>query len=233
MTFIGVLLIAAAVAVMVATPELSAMLRRHFEQRLSDTLDTPVTIERVRLHPLRARLEIENIRVLNPPAFEAEPAIVVGRVTAQTDWPTLFKREARLRRVELHQTQWSIRHALGSGVNLVVLARQAQTRAAARKAQTGGGAAPGGETGAGRRVVIDELVLLRSAATLQSNLIPGGKLNVQLEPLAVNAVGEQPVSGAQVTAMLLRSVLFELATLNGVVRPLARVLRGQAEEITP
>ncbi len=231
MTFIGVLLIAAAVLVMVATPELSAMLRRHFEQRLSDTLDTPVTIERVRVQPLRARLEIENIRVLNPPGFEAEPAIVVGRVSAQSDWPTLFKREPRLRRVELHQTQWSVRHAIGSGVNLVVLARQAQTKAAARKA--GADPAPPGRAEDARRVVVDELVLMRSEATLQSNLIPGGKLTVQLEPLAVSAVGEQPVSTAQVTAMLLRSVIIELATLNGVVRPLARILRGQAEEIAP
>ena len=87
------------------------LLRRPVEQKLSALLGLPVTIERIRLSPIRGTLDIYGVNVGTP----ASPLLTIARVRADIALTRALRREVILRSLTIERPILAIkRHADGT-----------------------------------------------------------------------------------------------------------------------
>jgi len=87
-------------------------------QVVSFVLDSPTTVERVRLNSEEQLLELNNLKIANPKGFDGDTAIFVENVRVQADPKLLFSDEPVVRVVGVTGASVNSEANLGRGFNL-------------------------------------------------------------------------------------------------------------------
>jgi len=218
---VGAILILAAVAALLLMTRGETYATDLVAGALTRAAKTEVRIDSVSLAPLRQTLTVEGLTLMNPPTFKAKPAIEVERLALQVDLRTLFSRSPRIERVVVDGAHVHIRYKLAKGTNLAALAALADEAGQAGEA--------GGKE---RSFTIDEFTCENAKVSLSANLIPASSVSFALPPFSLSGdVGNRPLTTGEVTALFLRTILHETLTVKGLLRPVAKLIRGEVRGI--
>ena len=227
-TAVGVGLILVAVAALLAAMRLDTLAQAAVVRHVSQAYLTEVTVDGVQVAPLRQTIKIEGLTVFNPPTFKKGPALHFDRVVLGIDAKSLLSDRPTIRQVAIEGGRVNLRYELGKGSNLGRLAKNA--------AQAAGGAADeGGEVPvqeAPTRVWVDEVVCRGFEVGASSNLVPFVSASMNLARFTLPEVSEgKPVSAPHIASVLLRSVMKEIVTLKGLLRPVGSLLRREIDDL--
>ncbi len=226
----GILLILVAVLLILAATQLKTVVRSGIEKSLSIAFLTDVTVQDVDIKLHEGHIEIHNLVVNNPASFRAGPAMEFGTVIADVELKTLFSRTPTITRVVVKDAYVNLRHELAEGANLLMLARHAG-RFSKSEGNGEDGSATAAPDGSGREYIIKELYCETTTVAMSSNIIPKSGLKVEVEPFTLTGISqERPVSTAEISAIFIRSLIKQTLSTKGLLRPIADMLRGEAEE---
>lgn len=225
----GILLILIAVALILAVTQVKTVARSGIERSLSLAFLTDVTTGNVDVALHTGHIEIHNLVVGNPASFRTGSAMEFETVIVEVDLKTLFSRTPTIDRVVLKRPHINLRHELTEGTNLTMLARHASrfsTDANAAEAKH----RPVTDA-PGTRFIIKELICEEATVAMSSNLIPRSGLKVEVAPFTLTDISnDQPVSAAEVSAIFIRSLIQQTLGTQGLLRPIADLLRGETAE---
>jgi hypothetical protein len=220
----GMLLIALSLGVIVLAGPIEQAAKNRLETRLSYIFESHVSIGALHLKPLQRGAVLTDLIVSNPPGFHRVPAMHFRTIRFSFELQTLFSAKPVLDTVLLEDAEIHLRHEVGRGTNLVTLARSARTAADS----------DAGRKEAGRKLFIRELSSVRGKVHVGTNLVPIGQLPLDLSDFTIRDIGSgQPVSTSELVAIFTRSLIWEIVTFKGLLRPLADNLRDELDRLFP
>ncbi len=218
---IGGILILIALALLLLATRMDDVAKTALEKRLSEVCMSDVTIESVRVNPVHQCLEIHRIALLNPPAFRAGPALKFERILVRFDLASLLSRQIMISTIALEGGDLYLRYELGEGTNLGMLAENA-----AHVANEEAGNAPSQE------LVVQELTCQPAHVHVSTNLVPFSSASMRLSKFKLPEVSEgKAITVPRTTSILLRSVIMEVVTLKGLLRPVGNLLKREIEDL--
>ena len=222
MISVGLTLLAVAIGAIVFSTQLEGMLRTAAEDHLGYLFETDVHVEAIRIAPVRKGVKVLGLTLQNPPSFKEGAAIYCERLLVLPQFRSLFSREPVIREVALEGLKVNVRHEVGEGTNLGYLAKRARSLAETQD--------EGEEGSNGRLFRVRQFTSTGARMKVSSNMVPGVPLTVKVEPFVVEELTEgEPVTPAKLSAVFLRSLVLEVVTLKGFLRPVARALRKEVE----
>ena len=218
----GLLLVLVGVVIVLSLLQAHTVWKPGLEKTLSHALQTEVTVESLTVSLLNHVVEVRGLVIPNPEGFREGPAMTFDRILIDYDPTSLLMGTMQVKQMTLEGTELHIRHELRDGINLRRLAKNA-----ARLGEQPDADAP---EGAGRRFVIRELRCEETDVDLSANMIPGASVSVTIEPFKLENVGsEDPVTTAELSVVVIRSLLRELLDLRGLAQPVVELLKPGAE----
>lgn len=181
--------------------------------RLSAIFGSDVEVAAVRFRPFSRTVEIRGLTVWNPPGFRRDPAIAAGRVAMRAGWPGLNPFTVAIDELVIDDLEIHLRHEPLRGLNLTALKGNADaaTGAVARRAWNW---------------EVREIRGDGARVTLASGLLPAGAVPMRLARFRFTGFGtEHPLEAPELAGLVVRSLLLEILTLKGLLRPVADVIR--------
>jgi hypothetical protein len=222
MTGTGLVLIAIAVGGLLLAPKLEAPARHHLEEQLSNLFGSQVEIEALKVNLLHKELDLVGLTVFSPKAFKDAPAVQCSHVRVRPKLSSLFSYEPKLRRIVLEDTVVNLRYEVGQGSNLGALSQHATDMANAQAAK--------GDDEKDRVFMVEDLITQDTRLKLSSNVLPVLSIPLTVSPFQFKVIsGGKSASMARVSAAFMRSVITEVITLKGVLRPIQKILRKELE----
>ncbi len=216
MIVVGLVLIGISVGAVVITTQMEDRICDRLAARLARDFGTEVSLEEVRLVPWRRGVELIGLTIANPPQFKEGHALRFERILVQPVLRTLFSDTLTLSRVVLEGAEVNLRYELGDGTNLGRLGRQAADRAATNPE--------------GRHVRVRECRCEGAKVRLKANLLPTPAVPIKIAPFTMKELDEdRPVSTPKLAAVFVESLVLEIVTLKGLLRPVGNLLRKEAD----
>lgn len=214
MISVGLLLIGIAVAAIVFREQAAGLARARIARKVSHVFGTEADLARISVAPLKRALVLHELVVNNPPEFKAGNAVRCRRLSLVPDWRTVFQQTLTIHEMRLEGTEIGLRYETGRGTNLGRLAQHALDLA---------------ETDPpGRRLRVERLVCEEARLRLDSNLTPKSPIPLRLAAFDVeNLEKGEGISAAKLSSILMRSLVLEVVTLKGLLRPVAGLLREE------
>lgn len=222
MNFVGTVLIATAVLVIIFSSRIEEGLKKEAETRLSRTLNTQVTIEVLEIALLRKSFELKGITILNPEGFKVGQAVEIPRITVQVNLFSIFRPVVIVDEVTVRDAYLDLRYELGRGTNLGKILEASN---APREKPTGLLA----------RIFLDKQLAVSRLS------VSGAKVHVKtLLPIPSDATLEvpafvveeseegEPVTGAQIVPVLIRNVIAQALNTTGLLKPIRDLLNLKA-----
>ena len=216
---IGVILILIGLGAALLAVQGGPMLKEDVEEALSGAFGTKFTIESVRVTPFPGVLEITGLAVINAEPFKAKEAIRFGRIVIDFKPRTLLSRTPTISCITFDETEVYLRYKVTKGTNLTHLATRAVQRSEEAKGDEG------------RRFIIEEVRCDGAKLKFSGMLSPLAPANMEVAPFSFENPSDEPVTTGQVTAIFMRSLLMEVVTLKGLLRPVGRTMRNETEEL--
>jgi len=220
---VGTVLILIAVACVLLMTEADSFFKELIEGAMSYAVNGEVHLDRLRVLPLQESIEIQDLRLHNPPEFKDKEALRIGRVLVEFEGKTLFSRAPIIRRVLLEEAEINLRYKLGKGTNLGALAK-----AAAERSGMDDSDAP---ASARRMFEIRELRCENAKISLSANVVPLLSPGVNLASFKLNDFGDRPVRTGEIISIFLRTVLKETLTLKGLLNPVVSLVHKEVDEL--
>lgn len=219
MTVTGLVLIGIAVIFILAATQLDRNATGALEQGLSYVYQSKVEVEDVRVALAEGALDVNKIRIMNPPEFKEGPAIDIERVRVSIDWPSLFSETPRLTGIEVLNPHVFVHYKAGSGTNIGALIDSASRFEARRKDSDT-------PLGTRRRFVIDQLESEGGAIQVSTNLLPVASPEVNVASFTIEDVaGNKPLNVGDMGVLLLRSLFTRGMTPDGMLGPITDRLK--------
>jgi hypothetical protein len=225
MIAVGLFLISIAVALVLLAKPAGGYGKSYLEQQLGHVFGTDAHIEKIQVIPVKRGIELRGVSLDNPPEFKAGSAITLESVFVRPDLRTLFSPIIRIQEIRIANTEAKLQFNPGEGTNLGQLSRHAADLAAA--AQN-----PENKSPVSRKLQIDTLTCNGAKITVRSIATAGIPVDFRVEPFTLKNLGDgDAVSFAKASSITLRSLLMETITINGLLRPVVDLLRGETEQI--
>lgn len=242
-TLVLLVLLAILAAAVLGATALQHAAREWLAEGLGEVYGVPVTIEDSWLVPHEGRLEITNLELANPEAYEPGTALRFGRITAHFDPWSLLSDPIVVHEVTLSGLAGHGRIKMPEGLSLLALAEHAEETAAGAPGGNGAGGPDDGESPADspdapvlrrRTYLVEKLVVADGQLSFSAKLLPVGPLDIELEPFETDALASGGAKRfGEVAGGILRQVLARGVTLEGALRPLAGVFRDGSEDKEP
>lgn len=220
LTAVGLVLISIGVVVIVLGLQAEKALKAGMERTLTHVFQAPVTIEDVNLSLADPAVHIKGIELANPDGFREDHALRFEVVEVRFNAASLLSRAPEITEVKLLGGHVNLRHELGEGTNLQCLIASAR-----RLPQH---ASVTGPQGAKRAFRIDSLFCDGAKIDLSADMVPGGKLPINVPPFSLSDVdGENPMTTAEIGVLTIRTLMKQAVSLQGVLRPVAEMLEQE------
>lgn len=227
LTLLGLVLVAAGVgAILLLGPGQKAC-KKPIEENLTRAMGAPATIESVSLAPWRQQMELRGLVVSNPQGFKEGPAMQFDRIIVTVDLRSLLSKTPTVESAVLQGGRVFLRYEVGKGTNLQRLAENAAQANSTDEGQKEGSA---GFFDFRKEFVIKDLSLEEAHVELSSNLLPLSSVELDLVSFSLHDVSkDKPVNTADLTVVVLRSLLKEVVTLKGILAPIAEAVGKEVE----
>lgn len=219
MTLVGLVLIGLGLLGIFAATQLDKSATTFMQAGLEYVYQTDVEVDDVHVALANPAIEIEGIRIMNPPPFkEGEPALSMDTVRVLIDVPSLFSRAPTLPSVEVTNPQVTVRYRVGGGTNIGQLLASAD-RFEQRRDDS--------ETpfGARRRFRVGSLDSEGGTMQFTTNILPVSSPNLNIDSFEIENLEDDPLNIGQIGALLLRGVFTRGLTADGVLDPIADKVR--------
>ncbi|HIJ66316.1 MAG TPA: AsmA family protein [Candidatus Hydrogenedentes bacterium] len=215
----GVLILVAVCALLLGT-HTARFVKPTIERHLSDAFGSETTIEGVSFSPVRRTLEIQGLAVANPEPFKKGHAVRFGRIVVECRLNSLLSETPTLERLLLEDGEIHLRYKLAKGTNLGILAQRA-AKAAEPQDREGVRKSP-------RSFRIEELVCKDAKVQLSSNIIPSPPVSLNVVSFTRNDLSkEKPLTTTQIAAIAARSLLTEVVTVKGILKPVLTHIKDE------
>ncbi len=210
MTILGLTLILIGVGGVFGLSQSGRFVKGTVETELEAILSTEVEIAEMRVLPLRGAIEVTGLEVMNPDAFKKGPALKCERIVIRLDPTTVFSKVRVIEELSLEGMEIRYRVEIGEGTNIGRLATAAE--AAGENEPSG--------------FVVKSLRCDDAEVHLSTNAIPLTSAGMSLVSIHLKDLNEsRAVSAGALTSILLRSLLGEIVTLNGLLDPIANPVK--------
>lgn len=220
MIAVGLALIGLTLAAIVFSIRFEDVLRAEAQDRLSHILGVDVTLESIRLAPVHKGVKIMGLTVENPPSFKQGSAVVCERVVIMPQLRSVFSRTPTIKKIVMEGTRVNLRYEVGEGTNLGHLSKQARNLAETQ----------GGKTGwfGARQIRVREFTCSGAKMQIRSMLTAEVPISLNIAPFTIEELSEDtPVSPAKLSSIVLRSLVMEVITLKGLLRPVKNLLEKE------
>jgi len=218
MTGIGLALIGIAVAILAFSTTLERLAGRQLAERVRATSGVNVMLDAIRISPLQASLRLEGVKVENPEEWGKGTALELSAVRIRPDWKTLFSQTPTIREIRLEGAEAHLDYGLRRGTNIGAIIR------AAAGAQPSESPVPQEETNP-KRVRLERLVV--DGGTVKLAKVP---MPIKVEPFELDMSGEgEALTGRRIAAVILRSLMTQVLTVNGLLNPVRNALVNDLE----
>jgi len=209
---VGGLLILAGVGALMLGTHTARFVEPAIERHLTEAFGTATTIDGISFSPLKKSFEITGLAVANPPPFKKGHAVRFDRIVVECRLDSLLSDTPTLKRVTLENGEVHVRYKVASGTNLGMLAKRAADFAESQHAAH--------QDKAPRTFVIEELECKDAKVKLSSAIIPSPPVTLNLVSFKRNDFSkENPMTTPQVAAIAVRSLLTEIVTVKGILKP--------------
>jgi hypothetical protein len=220
MTILGLTLILIGVGAVFAVSQSGRVAKGFVETELKEILSTEVEIADMRVLPFRRAIELTGLRVMNPEGFKEGKAFQCERILILVDLTAVFSDVHIIEELSLEGMEIRYRVEVGEGTNIGRLAKAAQA--------AGEDEAPG--------FIVKSVRCDDAEVHLSTNVIPLSSAGMNLASIHLEDLNDShAISAGEVTSILLRSLLNEIVTLDGlldpVVNPLVRELKELKEKL--
>jgi hypothetical protein len=206
MTILGLTLILIGVGGVFGLSQSGRFVKGTVETKLEAILSTEVEIAEMRVLPLRGAIELTGLQVMNPDSFKKGPALKCERILIRLDPTTVFSKERVIEELSLEGMEIRYRVEIGEGTNIGRLATAAEAI---------GENEPSG-------FVVKSLRCEDAEVHLSTNVVPLSSAGMNLVSIHLKDLNElRAVSAGALTSILLRSLLGEIVTLDGLLDPIA------------
>ena len=189
------------------------------------TVDTQ--IESLSVQPLKHTLVLNGLKVANPPDFEEGPAMLLEQVYVEVDPATLFSATPVIQRILVENGDVYLRYKPGTGTNLGCLAERASNRK--ENEAPAKWRIPWGRE---RRFIVGEFRCSGARITLSKNPLAKSWLNLQVAPFSVQLTEGDHFTSGDIGSVFVRSMVGEVLTLKGLLRPVAKRLKEELQGMT-
>lgn len=217
-TMVGLVLIALALLGIFAATQLDKSATAFMQTGLEYVYLTEVEVDDVHVSLANPAMEIEGIRIMNPPSFKQEPAITIEKVRVLIDVPSLFSSTPTLPSVEVLNPQITVRYRMGEGTNIGQLLKNADRFESRRDASDT-------PFGARRRFRVGTLDSEGGTMQFSTNVLPVSTPELKISAFEIEDLENDPLNIGQIGALLLRGVFTRGITVNGVFDPIADKVR--------
>ncbi len=218
MTLTGLVLIGLALLGIFAATQLDKSAATFLQSGLKYVFQTSVEIDDVHVALANPAIEIEGIRIMNPPEFKGEPAVTMESVRVVIDVPSLFSKAPTLPAVEVLNPEVTVRYRVGGGTNIGALLASAD-RFEARRDES---AAP---MGVRRRFRVGTLESEGGTMQFTTNILPVSTPELNIGSFDIENLSDDPLNVGQIGSLLLRGVFTRGITADGVMDPIADKIR--------
>ena len=216
MTILGLTLILIGVGGVFGLSQSGRFAKGFVETELEEILSTEVEIGGMRVLPFRRAIELTGLRVMNPEGFNEGDALSCERIQILLDPTTVFSEVRVIEELSLEGMEIRYRVQVGEGINIGRLAKAAETAAEDQRS----------------RFVVKSLRCEDAEVHLSTNIIPLASVGVNLVSLHLEDLNEsRAISAGALTSILLRSLLGEIVTLDGLLDPIANPLMRELKEL--
>ena len=182
---------------------------RVLEKHLSRVSGVAVEIDRIRPKPFSGALEIVGLRFMQPAEYGEGAVLAFETVEVYPEWLRCFMRPSPIKLLRF--TGGRIHLVIGGegGNNLKQIAQTAA-----------------GQDGGAGSLAVGKCLVGESSLKISTKLVPAPLPALTLAPFEIKAFSEQGgVSPAKSIEILLKSVLIEILSVKGLIKPVAENLR--------
>jgi len=195
------------------------------ERVVSRVLDAPTRVGDFKWDPENQRLDLMDVHIGNPEGFSEDDAIVVKKVSLESDLKSLLSDEPDIRVIDVGSITVNAETALGKGNNLKKLMDNAK-----RVQPRGGKGLQGALRGDGdqKRWKIEKAKLDASTVNISTALLSAQKQSREFGPFEMSFVGEDGsgLPASQILGRVMERLLQE-TNLGGVSEsPIGGILGG-------
>ena len=218
MTLTGLVLIGLALIGIFAATQLDKSATAFLQTGLKYVYQTEVEVDDVHVALANPAIEIEGIRIMNPPEFKQEPAFTMDKVRVLIDVPSLFSAAPTLPAVEVTNPQVTVRYRVGEGTNIGQLLASADRFEARRDAS----ATP---FGVRRRFRVGSLDSEGGTMQFTTNVLPVSTPDLNIGSFDIENLEDDPMNVGQIGALLLRGAFTRGLSPDGMLDPIADKVR--------
>ncbi|MBI4557974.1 MAG: hypothetical protein HY706_10365 [Candidatus Hydrogenedentes bacterium] len=219
---LGLFLVLFALAGLLLMMQADAVLKARVEHTLSRVYGTKCSVARLEIRPWTGQFIAHNVEIANPAPFPEGTAVRLGHVSVHCDLLTLLSATPTVSEARVSDATVALRYQVGSGTNLLTLARRADELAGADSSTP--------LRRARRKWLIKDLRCENTTVNLSTNLIPMSSLELEVAPFTVNNVGDhRALTTAQIGAIFIRNLLNETVSVKGLLRPIVEALRNETD----
>lgn len=219
LTSLGMVLILTGVGSILLLTQVERYFTRVIEEVMEETFDTAASIDSISIDPGKRSLLIHDFALANPQGFKEGPALESEVVRIQFDLPSLITDEPIVELISFEGMDVYYRYEFAQGSNLKKTAKVVIKRLEAYESSD-------------RRFVVKTLRIDGAKVHFSTNLIPKASANLNVVHLELTDLQEaEPLTTADLTSILLRSLLKEIVTMKGLMSPVLRALKNDIDEM--
>ena len=218
---IGLTLILIGVSAFVASAYFEQIIMQKVEDAVSATFASRATVDSVAISPINRSLELRGFTLANPATYKAGTAIECETIELRFQPKTLFTDSPVIRSVRFINTDVHYRHKVGRGSNI----KELSDRAAQSAALAGPDAYP--------KLVVESVHCEDARIHFSTNAVPFADVGMNLVDVHLIKLQSQEISSTRtVASVFLRSLAKEIATLKGLLNPVADEVRQGISSIS-
>jgi hypothetical protein len=218
MTAAGLVLIGLGLLGIFLATQLDKSAATFLQAGLEYVYQTKVEVDDVHVALANPAIELEGVRIMNPPPYKEEPGFTMDTVRVGIDVPSLFTRTPKLPEIEVANPVVTVRYRVGEGTNIGQLLGSAQ-RFEARRTDS--------DTpfGARRRFEVGKLTSTGGTIQFTTNVLPVSSPDLNVDAFEIENLKDDPLNVGQIGAYLLRGVFTRGITAEGVLDPISERIR--------
>lgn len=182
----GAVVVALVVVVLaVVYMQRNAIVKKAIEEVGTYVVMAPVTVEKVKLEPLRGEVELFGLHVGNPEGYKTKEAMSVGRVHVKVDMQSLGSDVMRINLIQVEEPHITVEQGFSSS-NLKQLGENAQRLSSGEEEP-----ATEEEQKAESKMVIDKILVTNAKVGMSAPVLQGKQLDIPLPKVEMNDFGKE------------------------------------------
>ena len=215
-TALGLVLIIIGIGGLVVYTQMERYASRSFEEMLATSFDSTASIESITVAPGKKAVILNGVTLNNPAKFKEGEALTSDRVIVQLDLMSLMTESPIITQLTFVGTDVHYRYELLDGTNIGVLAKRFDRASSVDPS----------------KFVVKKVICKDARVSFSTNVLPKDNLNISMVTVELeNLDNGEPVSGTEIAAIFLGSLVRETLSINGLLSPLVKQLRKDSEDL--